>query len=143
MPWLATGYEASPDAKTWTFHLDRRARFHIGDPVDSAAIKSSFTRTIELRQGPAWTLQGVLDPADIETPDSLTVVFHLKQPFAPFAAIVPWWYIMNPREIRIHDQDHDYAQAWLREHDVGSGPFRVVSWQPNAAYELEAVQDAR
>jgi peptide/nickel transport system substrate-binding protein len=141
VPWLATGYEASPDAKTWTFHLDGRARFHIGDPVDSASVKSSYTRTIELKQGPAWTLQGVLEPGDIETPDSSTVVFHLKTPFAPFAAIVPWWYIMNPREIRMHEEGHDYGQAWMREHDVGSGPFRIVSWQPNAAYELEAVQD--
>ncbi|HYM91559.1 MAG TPA: ABC transporter substrate-binding protein, partial [bacterium] len=140
-PWLATGYEASPDAKTWTFHLDRRARFHNGDPVDSAAVKFSYTRTIELKQGPAWTLQGVLEPADIEMPNPSTLVFHLKKPFAPFAAIVPWWYIMNPREVRAHEQGNDYGQAWLREHDVGSGPFRIASWQPNTAYELEAVPD--
>ncbi len=140
-PWLATSYELSPDAKTWTFHLDRRARFHNGDPVDSAAVKFSFTRTIELKQGPAWTLQGVLDPDGIETPTPETVLFHLKKPFAPFSAIVPWWYIMNPKEIHAHAQGNDYGQAWLREHDAGSGPFRIVSWQPNTAYELEAVSD--
>jgi peptide/nickel transport system substrate-binding protein len=141
VPWLAASYESTPDAKTWTFRLDRRAKFHTGDPVDSAAIKFSFTRTIDLKQGPAWTLQGVLDPSGIETPTPETVTFHLKKPFAPFAAIVPWWYIMNPKEVRAHEQGSDYGQAWLREHDAGSGPFHVVSWQPNTAYELEAVPE--
>lgn len=140
-PWLATSYEAGPDAKIWTFHLDRRARFHNGDPVDSTAIKFSYTRTIELKKGPSWTLAGILDPGGIETPNPETVIFHLNKPFAPFASIVPWWYILNPKEVRAHEQGNDSGQAWLREHDAGSGPFRVVSWQPNTAYELEAIPD--
>lgn len=139
VPWLATSYEASADAKTWTFHLDPRARFHNGDPVDSAAIKFSYTRTIELKKGPSWTLKGILQPGGIETPNPATVIFHLDKPFAPFASIVPWWFILSPKEIQAHEQGTDSGQAWLREHDAGSGPFRVISWQPNTAYELEAV----
>src|SRR5499427_11051035 len=32
-PWLAERWESSADAKTWTFHLVKNAKFHNGDPV--------------------------------------------------------------------------------------------------------------
>src|SRR5215470_8315381 len=31
-PWLAEKWESSPDARTWTFHLVKNAKFHNGDP---------------------------------------------------------------------------------------------------------------
>src|SRR5262245_62792416 len=40
-PWLAERWEASADAKTWTFHLVKNARFHNGDPVTAEADRKS------------------------------------------------------------------------------------------------------
>ncbi|MCX5689128.1 MAG: ABC transporter substrate-binding protein, partial [Planctomycetota bacterium] len=33
-PWLAERWTSSPDAKTWTFHLVKNAKFHNGDSVE-------------------------------------------------------------------------------------------------------------
>src|SRR5438309_929139 len=38
-PWLAERWEASPDARTWTFHLAKHARFTNGDPVTAEAVR--------------------------------------------------------------------------------------------------------
>ena len=46
VPWLAERWEASPDARTWTFHLTKNARFHNGDPVTAEAVRWSFARTL-------------------------------------------------------------------------------------------------
>src|SRR5258705_1979675 len=40
VPWLAEKWESSPDAKTWTFHLVKNAKFHNGDPVTAEAGRS-------------------------------------------------------------------------------------------------------
>src|SRR5437870_10273935 len=49
--WLAERWEVSPDARTWTFHLVKNARFHNGDPVTAEAVRWSFARTLKLNQG--------------------------------------------------------------------------------------------
>jgi len=48
VPWLAEKWEVSSDAKTWTFHLARNARFHNGDPVTAEAVRWSFARSRHL-----------------------------------------------------------------------------------------------
>src|SRR3989475_12793508 len=56
VPWLAEKWESSPDARTWTFHLAKNARFHNGVPVTAEAVRFSFVRTVKLNHGPAWML---------------------------------------------------------------------------------------
>ncbi len=46
IPWLAEKWEASPDAKVWTFHLVKNAKFHNGDPVTAEAVRFSLERTL-------------------------------------------------------------------------------------------------
>src|SRR3546814_1779572 len=51
VPWLAESWDSSPDAKTWTFHLAKNAKFHNGDPVDAEAVRYSFERGLKLNKG--------------------------------------------------------------------------------------------
>jgi ABC-type transport system substrate-binding protein len=44
VPWLAEKWESSPDARTWTFHLAKHAKFNNGDPVTAEAVRFSFAR---------------------------------------------------------------------------------------------------
>ena len=141
VPWLAESWEASPDATEFTYHLVKNAKFHNGDPVTAEAVKFSYVRTLELKQGPAWMLLDFLDKDGIEVIDDYTIKFTLNQPYAAFTAVVPWWYIMNPKQVMENEVDGDYGQAWLTEHDAGSGPFRQGRWEQGVLYELEAVED--
>ena len=144
IPGLAVSYESSPDGKIWTFHLRKNAVFHDGTPVTAYAVKESLERTIKLGGGAAY----IWDPVDkIETPDSYTVVFYLKYP-APLNKIAasPYSaYIFSPRVV-------EYAKAsnltdpkvadWFNSgHDAGSGPYRLVKWDPENEVVLEKFRD--
>jgi peptide/nickel transport system substrate-binding protein len=138
-PWLAEKWEVSADAKTWTFHLAKNARFHNGDPVTAEAVRFSFARTLKLNQGPAWMLSDVLKEDGIKVVDDSTIQFNLVQPYAPFLSFVPWWYVMNPRQVSANEQAGDAGQKWLTTNEAGSGPFRIKRWEQGVLYELEAV----
>jgi peptide/nickel transport system substrate-binding protein len=140
-PWLAESWETSPDGKTWTFHLTGTAKFHNGDPVDAEAVRYSFARGLKLNKGVAWMLKDFLTPEGIEAVDSKTVRFTLKQPYAAFLSFLPWWYIVDPKQVEAHVVDGDDGQKWLTDHEAGSGPFTIKRWEPNVLHELASVQD--
>jgi peptide/nickel transport system substrate-binding protein len=139
VPWLAERWEVSPDARSFTFHLARNARFHGGEPVTADAVRWSFARTLKLNQGPAWMLADVLKEDGIKVVNDHTIQFTLNQPYAPFLSFLPWWYVMNPKEVMAHEQDGDAGQKWLTNNAAGSGPFRIKRWEQGVLYEIEAV----
>ncbi len=140
-PWLAESWESSPDGKVWTFKLVDGVKFHNGDPLDAEAVRYSFERGLKLNKGVAWMLKEFLAPEDITVVDARTVRFELKAPYAPFMSVLPWWYIVNPKEVQANEKDGDYGQAWLTDHAAGSGPFILGRWEPNVLYELKSVAD--
>ena len=140
-PWLAERWEVSPDAKVWTFHLVKTAKFHNGDPVDAEAVRFSFERTLKINKGPAWMLSSVLKPEGIVVVDPHTIRFELTDPFAPFLSFVPWWYVMNPKQVLANQEGDDLGQKWLTDNAAGSGPFKIKRWEQGVLYELEAVPD--
>ena len=141
VPWLAERYDMSEDGLTYTFHLVENARFHNGDPVDAEAVRWSFERTLELGKGPAWMLNAFLKAENVRAADARTVVFTLDRPFAPFISFLPWWYVMNPKEVMAHEVDGDMGQKWLIDHEAGSGPYKLRRVEHGTLYELERVQD--
>jgi peptide/nickel transport system substrate-binding protein len=139
VPWLAERWDSSPDAKTWTFHLAKQAKFQNGDPVTAEAVRWSFARTLKLNQGPAWMLADFLKEDGIKVLDDHTIQFTLTKPYAPFLSFVPWWYVMNPKQVMANEQGGDMGQKWLTSNAAGSGPFRIKRWEQGSLYEIEAI----
>ncbi|MCV0426612.1 MAG: ABC transporter substrate-binding protein [Roseibium sp.] len=135
--WLAESWETSPDGLVWTFKLSPEAKFHNGDPVDAEAVRFSFERTLKLNQGPAWMLSSFLQPENIKALDDHTVQFTLDRPYAPFLSFLPWWYVMNPKQVQANEVDGDMGQAWLASNDAGSGPYKIKRFEQGDIYELE------
>ena len=136
VPDLATSWEVSANATTFTFHLRHDAAFTNGRSVTSADFKYAIERVLN----PATRSKGieyyraivgtedfvahrVSHVAGIETSDPWTIRFHLIAPdpifihklAMPFAAAVP-------REV---------AERWgedFSQHVVGSGPFMLRRW---------------
>ncbi len=140
-PWLAEAWEVSEDGLTWTITLVEGAKFHNGDPVDAEAVRYSFERGLTLNKGVAWMFKDVLAPENITVIDDRTVQFQLSGAFAPFQAFLPWWYIVNPNQVKEHEVDGDWGQAWLTDNAAGSGPFELGRWEPNVLYEMIARKD--
>ncbi|MFE2146678.1 ABC transporter substrate-binding protein [Streptomyces sp. NPDC059456] len=103
--------------------LKKGLKFTDGEPLDAKAVKHSLDRirTINSQTGPLG-LFGSLDK--IETPDALTVVFHLKTPDATFPFVLgsPAASLVAPK---------DYPADKVREDGkvTGSGPFVLDSYK--------------
>src|SRR5262249_56616519 len=101
------------------------AKCETGDPVTADAVRFSFARPLKLNQGPAWMLSDFLKEDGIKVVNDSTIQFNLTQPYAPFVSFLPWWYVMNPKQVMANEQAGDLGQKWLTTHVPGSGPFQI------------------
>src|SRR5262249_44503667 len=101
----------------------------------------SFARTLKLNQGPSWMLSDFLKEDGIKVLNASTVQFTLTQPFGPFLSVVPWWYVMNQKQVMDNEQKGGADQKRLTAKEDSGGRFRIKRWQPGTLYELEAVDD--
>ena len=119
---LAQSWSVSPDRMTYTFKLRPNVLFHDGSPLTSADVKASYQRLIHPPPGVVSARR--VDYAaisSIDTPDALTVVFHLLWPDAAmlenFAS--PWNCIYSAAKL---SQDPQFPKT----HILGSGAFVFV-----------------
>ena len=138
VPDLATDTgTVSEDGLTWTYTLKDGLLFEDGTPITSADIKYGVARTYArdvYTQAPQ-ELNSALDSDNytgpysstsdltaVETPDDKTVIFHLKQPFPEFAALVSR---SNTAPVpQAMDTLLDYTN-----HPISSGPYMVESYE--------------
>ena len=140
IPGLAVEWESSDNGTVWTFRLRENAKFHDGTPVTAEAVKMSIERTIALGQGAAF----IWDPVDrIEVLDDYTVRFYLKYP-APLAHIAAASYgawIFSPNIVKYAGAsnltDPKVADWFNQGNEAGSGPYRLVKWDPENEVVLE------
>ncbi len=144
IPGLAVSYESKKNGTIWIFHLRKNAKFHDGTPVTAEAVKFSIERTIALGQGAAF----IWDPVkEIKVIDNYTIEFILKYP-APLDKIVASSYgawIFSPKVVEYagakNATDPKVAEWFNKGHDAGSGPYKLVKWDPENEVILEKFED--
>ena len=113
-PGLADRWEI-PDPLTYVFHLHPGVKFHSGPPLTSRDVKWTFDSLLQgkIRSTKAAAYRFV---DRLEAPDELTVVFHLKEPFATL--------LWNLSDGAIGIVPYG---SWreMSQHPLGSGPFRL------------------
>jgi peptide/nickel transport system substrate-binding protein len=144
IPELAVRWERSPDGVTWTFYLRKDAKFHDGTPVTADSVIFSITRTKELGMGAAFLWDSV---ERIEKVDDYTIRFHLKYP-APLDLIASasyGAYIFSPKVVEYakatNATDPKVAEWFNKGNDAGSGPYKLVKWDPESEIVLEKFKD--
>lgn len=135
-PSLAKSWTVSEDALTWTFKLEKGHKFVDGTPVDSKAVKFSIERVMAIKKGPSDYFKPV---TSIETPDAETVVFKLKEPFAPFiyTMAVNAAGVVNPKVME-HEKDGDKGSNYLATHTMGSGAYELTEFNSGQDIKLVA-----
>jgi peptide/nickel transport system substrate-binding protein len=126
-PVLATGWTVSRDGKTYTFKLREGVKFQDGTPFDASAVKLSAERAQALKKSASLWIKAV---ARVEAPAPHTAVFHLEQANSMFLPGLRFLLIVSPKALKEQDKG-DQAQAWLREHTAGTGPYVLERWEPN------------
>jgi peptide/nickel transport system substrate-binding protein len=138
-PDLAQTAESS-DAQTWTVKLRPDTKFQNVAPVNGRAVEAEDVKQTFLRATSPTSVNagnlGMIDPAQIETPDKSTVVFKLKYPYAPFnkeMASASYSWIM-PREAIAGAYD-------TTTKIIGSGPFIFDTFTPDIAVTFKKNPD--
>ena len=113
VPDLALSWD-TPDPRTYVFHLRKDVKFHDGRTLTSKDVVFTFRSMLDgsiltAKSGHPYNL---ID--HIQAPDEYTVVFKLKEVFAPFL-----WNLARG-VIGIIPEG---SQADFRLHPIGSGPF--------------------
>ncbi len=136
-PSLAKSWDMSPDGLTYTFHLQEGVKWHDGKPFTSADVKFTIEEVVIPYHSQGKAQFQALDA--IETPDDLTVVLKLKEPFPPLlqyltiegATIVPkhLW------------EGTDILENEYVDNPIGTGPFVFKEWVRGSHVTLERNPD--
>lgn len=130
-PNLASDWSVSDDSQTYTFSLRDDATFHSGNSVTAEDVKFTTERFLDLNQGYASLLSGVLDKENIVVEDEQTVSFELDRSYAPFLPIMVLVFVVDKDRImeNLEDGDYgergDYGQAYINNNDAGSGAYQL------------------
>ena len=138
IPQLAEKWDISPDGLTYTFHLNKEAKFHDGTPVTADAVKYSFTRAMDVGKSAAGQFKDVINKDSFEIVDDHTINITLERPFAPFLKTLGTVFgnIVNPKLAENHG--NDLGETYLADKEMGSGPYILESWDRGQKLVMKA-----
>ena len=146
IPVLAKSWTVSPDGKTFTFKMNRDAKFSSGNPVTAHDAEFSLQRPVLLNTRISFILTQFGFTKDnvkdmIKATDDDTLVFTVDQQYAPsFVLYVLSSYtggIVDSKTVMAHDVNGDLGNAWLKQaNSAGSGPYVLTKWEPKQSILL-------
>jgi peptide/nickel transport system substrate-binding protein len=131
VPDLAESWAWSEDGKDLTFKLRQGVKWHDGKPFTAADVKCTW----DLLQGKAKdklrlnAREAWWDNLDNVTADSdLQTTFHMKRPQPAFLAFLASGFTpVYPCHV---------SPAQMRQHPIGTGPFKFVEYKPNQSIKV-------
>ncbi|TMJ70558.1 MAG: ABC transporter substrate-binding protein [Alphaproteobacteria bacterium] len=126
VPDLATGWNWNEDGTEVTFPLRQGVRWHDGKPFTAADVVCTWDLLMEksqekLRFNPRKSFYKNLDQVTVN--GDYEVTFHLKRPQPAFVMLLASGFSA------IYPCDVPPAQ--MRQHPIGTGPFKFVEFKPN------------
>ncbi len=132
VPDLATSWAWGDDGKALTFKLREGVQWHDGQPFTAADVKCTWDLilgkgTDKLRANPRRAWYRNLKEISTSTQGD-TVTFHLERPQPAFLALLASGYSpVYPCHVPAQE---------MRQHPIGTGPFKFVSYKPNEGIKL-------
>src|SRR5712691_330910 len=126
VPDLATGWTWNEDGTAVTFPLHRGVKWHDGKPFTAADVVCTWDLLLEkasdkLRFNPRKSLYKNLDR--VTAGGDYEVTFHLKRPQPAFLNLIAVGFAaIYPCHV---------PPAQMRQHPIGTGPFKFVEFKPN------------
>jgi peptide/nickel transport system substrate-binding protein len=134
---LAERWEWAPDSMSIVFHLDPRARWHDGQPVRASDVRYSVAQIKDPALGsPALPLVSNIDSVAVR--DSLTAVAYFRQHTPEQFYDLVYQVSIVPEHILGNTPAAQMKTAEVTRRGIGSGRFRLMSWEPGKRIELVA-----
>jgi peptide/nickel transport system substrate-binding protein len=123
-PGLASSYEVSPDASTYTFKLRTDVTFHDGTAFDATAVKATYDHVVDPATKSKSGL-GALGPykeTRIIDPHTVQIVFSAPNAGFLHQQAAGNFGIASPTALK------KYGATGFGNHPVGTGPFSFTSY---------------
>lgn len=138
-PCLAEKWDVSDDGLVYTFYLRKGVKFHDGTPFNAEAVKFNFDRQAPENMLPNMSYAPLVlgDIENIEVVDEYTIRITLQQPSTPFLNNMAMSFsaaIASPTALKKYEND-------LMEHPVGTGPYKLESWDKGQKMVLTTNED--
>ena len=119
----------NPDPLTYIAHLRRGVKFHDGHELTSRDVVSTYAPFLDPRYVSPYT-GAFRVMQSVKALDDYTVEFRLREPFAAFPI-----QLVSPPIVPAGSDDS------LREHPIGTGPYRFVRYAVDDQVVLAAFPD--
>jgi peptide/nickel transport system substrate-binding protein len=125
-PWIADEWSSDANGQNWTFKIKDNITFQNGKKVDALSVKASLERNIQVSEA----MKTALKIKAIEV-DGQILTINLEQPLPEF-----------PSEL-VHPNTaiFDVSEEDMDKHPIGTGPFKVVSYESGSKLEVERYQN--
>ena len=139
-PGLATSWEVLDD-NTWEFKLREGVKFHDGSDFDAEDVKFSIER-IPVVSGPTTTTIYVRRVAGVEIIDPYTLHIKTEGPAATLPYDFVRLFIVSSDAAKDYSTPETAAEGFNGgPAAVGTGPYKLVSWEPKGDLVLERYDD--
>jgi ABC-type transport system substrate-binding protein len=149
VPALAENWQVEDNGRLYRFFLRPNARFHNGRAVASRDVVFSLSRLIRVNPAPsilphllkiigaqAYRENKSDHVAGLTVVDDRVLLVKLEEPYTPFLVALGMYQAkILPRE-ELEFKEHSFANK-----PVGTGPFRLASWEANRGIRLQGFAD--
>ena len=138
VPDLATGWTWNEDGTALTFPLRQGVKWHDGKPFTAKDVQCTWDLLLEkssdkLRGNPLKSWYKNLD--QVTTNGDFEVTFHLKRPQPAFLTLLADGFsVIYPCHVPARE---------MRQHPIGTGPFKFVEFKPNESIKVTRNPDYR
>lgn len=130
-PDLATSWKISNGGKLYTFTLRKGVKFQDGTPFNAQSVVANFNYITSKTTQSASSITLIGPCRTAMATGQYQVAIHCTQPYEPLLAQLgePYVGMQSPAAIKKYGKN-------LGSHPVGTGPFKFVSFTPNASVVL-------
>ena len=143
IPWLVSHFQAEDESRLFRFKLRENVRFQDGKKLTARDVRFTFERLLQNHDSASrWPLTPIrgaqqLMDGTAKGLEGFTIlsayefIIELEQPLSIFPTLLAY-----PSAAIVPEAMEEFAGSW-REGCVGTGPFRVVRFEPGKRLELE------
>jgi len=133
---LAESMEVSEDGLTMTFQLREGVLWSDGEPFTADDVVFTYTTRAQKENGNYAGMWINDEMIEVESIDELTVAFHL--PAVSAAVLNNLLFEVNIMPRHIFENEPDFSANELVAHPVGTGPYRLVTYNRGQYLLFEA-----